>query len=210
MKLIRPSSPEEATPDAATAHPGRSLATPFGVDETAEHILDLLEHTTLVGPTRSRSCASALPPARRSRRRSSRRGPRRPTASRGCSPSDTTSRSSTFLPSASPLDAAQLIPVQTLERSVAVPYALEGDVLKVAVADPGNLHAIDELRLATKHSLELGVASRDDILAELQRLVRTAEAIGSVVAVDMDEAEAMTATTSRPTTASRTARSFAS
>ena len=87
------------------------------------------------------------------------------------------------------VDAAQLIPVQTLERSAAVPYALEDDVLKVAVADPGNLHAIDELRLATEHSLELAVASRDDIRGELQRLVRTAEAIGSVVAVDMEETE---------------------
>lgn len=54
------------------------------------------------------------------------------------------------------VDAAQLIPVQTLERAVAVPYALENEMLKVAVADPGNLHAIDELRLATKHALELG------------------------------------------------------
>ncbi len=85
------------------------------------------------------------------------------------------------------VDAVQLISVQTLERSVAIPYELEEDVLRVAVADPGNLHAIDELRLATKHSLELGVASRDDILAELQRLTRTAEAIGSVVAVDFDD-----------------------
>ena len=85
------------------------------------------------------------------------------------------------------VEASQLIPVQTLERSVAVPYELEGDVLRVAVADPGNLHAIDELRLATKHSLELVVASRDDIRAELQRLVRTAEAIGSIVAVDLEE-----------------------
>ena len=85
------------------------------------------------------------------------------------------------------VDAVQLIPVQTLERSIAIPYAVEDDVLRVAVADPGNLHAIDELRLATKHSLDLGVASRDDIVAELQRLVRTAEAIGSVVAVEMDE-----------------------
>ena len=85
------------------------------------------------------------------------------------------------------VDASQLIPVQTLERAVAIPYAIEEDVLKVAVADPGNLHAIDELRLATKHSIELGVASRDDILAELQRLLRTAEAIGSIV-VEADEA----------------------
>jgi type IV pilus assembly protein PilB len=86
------------------------------------------------------------------------------------------------------VNAAQLIPVATLERAVAVPYMLEEDVLKVAVADPGNLHAIDELRLATKHSIDLGVASRDDILAELRRLVRTAEAIGSVV-VEVDEAD---------------------
>jgi type IV pilus assembly protein PilB len=85
------------------------------------------------------------------------------------------------------VDAVQLIPVQTLERSVAIPYELEEDVLRVAVADPGNLHAIDELRLATKHSLELVVASRDDILAELQRLTRTAEAIGSIVEVDFDD-----------------------
>ena len=68
-----------------------------------------------------------------------------------------------------------------------MPYAVDNDVLKVAVADPGNLHALDELRLATKLSLDIGVASRDDILAELQRLARTAEAIGSVVAVELDE-----------------------
>ena len=88
------------------------------------------------------------------------------------------------------VEASQLIPVQTLERSVAVPYELEDDVLRVAVADPGNLHAIDELRLATKHSLEIVVASREDIRAELQRLVRTAEAIGSVVAIDLEEPDA--------------------
>ncbi len=85
------------------------------------------------------------------------------------------------------VDAAQLIAAQTLERAVAIPYELEGDVLRVAVADPGNLHAIDELRLATTNTLELVVASRDDILAELERLARTAEAIGSVVAVDFDD-----------------------
>ena len=110
------------------------------------------------------------------------------------------------------VSAAQLVPVQTLERSVAVPYAVDNDVLKVAVADPGNLHALDELRLATKLSLDIGVASRDDILAELQRLARTAEAIGSVVAVDSTRRRdtMTTATTSRPTTASPTGRSSVS
>jgi type IV pilus assembly protein PilB len=85
-------------------------------------------------------------------------------------------------------DAAQLIPLPTLERGVAIPYALEDDVLKVAVSDPGNLHAIDELRLATRHPLELAVASREDIRAELQRLVRAAEAVG-IALVEVAEGE---------------------
>ena len=83
-------------------------------------------------------------------------------------------------------------------------------MLKVAVADPGNLHAIDELRLATRHTLELSVASRDDIIVELQRLVRAAEAVGSTAFVDEEADGRATGTTSRPTTASPTARSSGS
>ena len=44
--------------------------------------------------------------------------------------------------------------------------------LRVAVADPGNLHGIDELRLATRYPLDLGVASGEDILIELRRMAR--------------------------------------
>src|SRR5919206_514474 len=61
-------------------------------------------------------------------------------------------------------DAAKLIPLHVLERVVAIPYALRNDVLHIAVADPANVNAIDELRLATRHSIQLGVASRDDII----------------------------------------------
>ena len=190
MKIKRASEVEEpASADVAGASTGRSLATPFGVDETGELILDLLEQTALVAPdalTLVRERAAGGTPVTQA------------LIEVGAATSDGIARMLAVrhhlpvveLPSLDvAVDASQLIPVQTLERSAAVPYALEGDVLKVAVADPGNLHAIDELRLATKHSLELAVASRDDILAELQRLVRTAEAIGSVVAVDLDEPE---------------------
>ena len=77
--------------------------------------------------------------------------------------------------------------MQTLERAIAVPYAFQDDVLRVAVADPGNLHAIDELRLSTRHTLELGVSSREDILAELRRLLRAAEAVGIALAEEAAE-----------------------
>jgi len=90
--------------------------------------------------------------------------------------------------------AAKTIQLHVLERVVGIPYALENDVLRVAVADPANLHGIDELRLATRYPLELGVGSRDEILAEVRKLVRASEAFGVRAAVqdeidELDEAE---------------------
>jgi len=55
--------------------------------------------------------------------------------------------------------AAKAVQLHVLERVAAIPYAIEGDVLRVAVADPGNVHAIDELRIATRLTIELAVAA---------------------------------------------------
>src|SRR5437773_4092005 len=79
------------------------------------------------------------------------------------------------------------IPLHVLERVTAVPYALEGSILRVAVADPGNVQAIDELRLATSFQLELGVASREDIANEIRRLTRASEAFGARAVLEEEE-----------------------
>ena len=174
VRLSGPGGSEGTTP----AH---QLRAAFGVNETAELVIDLIGRTALVQPdvlalVRGRtaeggSVTEAL-------------------IEEGAVGSEAVARMLAVrhhlpvvdLPSEGvAADAAQLIPVNTLERAVAVPYAFHDDVLKVAVADPGNLHAIDELRLATRHTLELAVGSRDDILAELQRLARAAEALGTAV-----------------------------
>ena len=85
-------------------------------------------------------------------------------------------------------DAAEQIPLHVLERVVAIPYALDNGTLRIAVADPANLHGIDELRLATRYPLELGVASREDILVELRRIARASEAFGArAVLEEVDE-----------------------
>ena len=86
-------------------------------------------------------------------------------------------------------DAAEQIPLHVLERVVAIPYGLASGVLRVAVADPGNLHGIDELRLATRFPLELGVASSEDILAELRRMARASEAFGARAVLEEAEDE---------------------
>jgi type IV pilus assembly protein PilB len=86
-------------------------------------------------------------------------------------------------------DAARLVPLHVLERVGAIPYALRGDTLLIAVADPANLHGLDELRLATRHPVELSVASLEDITQAVRRLVRTSEAFGARVALVEDEPE---------------------
>src|SRR3954452_16431222 len=61
-------------------------------------------------------------------------------------------------------DATGEIALHVLERLVAIPYALDNGTLRVAIADPGNIQGIDELRLATRHPLDLSVASREGLL----------------------------------------------
>jgi type IV pilus assembly protein PilB len=87
------------------------------------------------------------------------------------------------------LDAAGEIPLHVLERVAAVPYEIEDGILRVAVADPQNVNAIDELKLATRLPVELGVAARDDILAEVKRLARAAEAFGARAMLEAEEEE---------------------
>ena len=72
--------------------------------------------------------------------------------------------------------AADAIEARTLVRSNAVPYRLEGDRLLIAISDPPDVQAIDELRLATRLDISFGVAARDDIELELRNLERHLDA----------------------------------
>ncbi len=81
-------------------------------------------------------------------------------------------------------EAAKSIPLHVLERVVAIPYAVAEGVVRIAVADPSNIHAIDELKLATREQVEIGVSAEEDILAEIRRLVRASEAFGARAAVE--------------------------
>ena len=82
-------------------------------------------------------------------------------------------------------EASVLVPLHVLRRAVALPYRLQGETLHVALADPQNVHAIDELRLATRYQLSIEVAARDDIVVELDRMDRVSDAV--VDSVDESE-----------------------
>jgi len=180
---LRTVGPAAGETDAAPLH------TAFAVNETAELVVDLLAATGLIPPdklalVRSRAGQSgSLAQAIVDEGVSSGDGVARTLAVRHQVPLIDLAATGV-----SP-DAVQQIPLHVLERVAAIPYAIENDALRIAIADPGNLHGIDELRIATRFPLELGVAPREDIFVEIRRLARASEATGARAALEAVEVE---------------------
>ena len=85
--------------------------------------------------------------------------------------------------------AVKLIALPVLNRVVAIPFASDGSTLKVAITDPQDVRGLDELQIATRLSVEFHVAARSDVLTELRRLSRAAEAMNATFAEEMAGAE---------------------
>jgi len=87
-------------------------------------------------------------------------------------------------------EAVKVIALPVLNRVVAIPFASDGSTLKVAITDPQDVRGLDELRLATRLSVEFYVAAKSDVLTELRRLSRAAEAMNATMAQEIAGAEA--------------------
>jgi type IV pilus assembly protein PilB len=61
-----------------------------------------------------------------------------------------------------------LIPKEVARRKMLVPLKKEGDKLFVAMADPMDFYAIDDLRLSTGFQIETAISTKDDILKTIQ------------------------------------------
>ena len=81
-------------------------------------------------------------------------------------------------------DASKLIALPVLERVGAIPFAFEDGTLKIAITDPQNVQGLDQLRLATRHSVEFFVAASTDVLTEVKRLTRASEALNASLVED--------------------------
>jgi type IV pilus assembly protein PilB len=86
-------------------------------------------------------------------------------------------------------EAVKMIALPVLNRVVAIPFASDGGTLKVAITNPQDVRGLDEVRLATRLSVEFYVAARSDVLTELRRLSRAAEAMNATFAEEMAGAE---------------------
>ena len=94
-------------------------------------------------------------------------------------------------------EAIKLIALPVLNRVVAIPFSTDGTRVKIAITDPQDVRGLDELRLATRLSVDFYVAAKNDVLTELRRLSRAAEAmnttfadeIGAVVVEEEDDGD---------------------
>lgn len=70
-----------------------------------------------------------------------------------------------------------LIPKATAKRNLLVPLKREGDRLFVAMADPMDFFAIDDLRLSTGFQIETAIATKDDIIRTIHKYYEDSEGL---------------------------------
>ncbi len=87
--------------------------------------------------------------------------------------------------------AANVITSSKAKRYEAVPVAFIGDNgLVLAMADPANVMAIDEIALITGYDVRAAVASREDILGQISRLTRLDDVVQSTALEEEAASEA--------------------
>ncbi|HYK71571.1 MAG TPA: ATPase, T2SS/T4P/T4SS family, partial [Pseudoneobacillus sp.] len=62
-----------------------------------------------------------------------------------------------------------LVPKEVARRNLLIPLKKEGEKLFVAMTDPMDFYAIDDLRLSTGFHIETAIATKDDILRAINK-----------------------------------------
>ena len=76
------------------------------------------------------------------------------------------------------MSAANLVTSQVAKRYEALPVAFVGDRgLLVAMADPANVHAVDDIAILTGYEVRVAVATSDDLAAVISRLSRVGDVV---------------------------------
>ena len=83
--------------------------------------------------------------------------------------------------------AVALVPVALLRRHEVLPIGRDGDRLLLAMADPRDVLALDDIRAAVKMQARPVVAERGDLLAALDRFVRSDSELSELTVAMIEE-----------------------
>ncbi len=85
--------------------------------------------------------------------------------------------------------AVALVPEQLCRRYGAIPYAFDNGDLLVALADPANVLAVDDIRALTNREVKIRVATRSDIDEALRKVRSFDESVTELTSGGEEEAE---------------------
>jgi type IV pilus assembly protein PilB len=71
------------------------------------------------------------------------------------------------------ISASSMVDAEVARRYTLIPVGFDGDRLMVAMADPTNVFALDDIRIMTGMVIEPLVATKEDIVAAINRYCRT-------------------------------------
>ncbi len=86
--------------------------------------------------------------------------------------------------------AVSLVPAALCRRYSVLPIALSDGFLVLAMADPGNVLAVDDARTLSRMPVRPVVATRDDLLAAIERFCRADEEIDDLASAFEDDGSA--------------------
>lgn len=72
-------------------------------------------------------------------------------------------------------DVLELVPMNIVSKYQVVPFGVVGSILHLAIADPGNLFVIDDVRFITRKNVRVHVASESSIRQLVEELYDRAE-----------------------------------
>ena len=76
-------------------------------------------------------------------------------------------------------ELAQSLPREVLEKHQVIPIQSKGGILKLAISDPTDFEAIEEVQFLTNCQVDITMASRAQIARELTRLFYGDEGVGA-------------------------------
>ncbi|WP_084130451.1 GspE/PulE family protein [Demequina sp. NBRC 110055] len=86
--------------------------------------------------------------------------------------------------------AVALVPDTVCRRHAALPIQIDGDILKIAMSNPGNVVAVDDIRTITRMQILPVVASHDDVLNAIDRYCRSDAELSELQGAINEEADA--------------------
>ena len=86
-----------------------------------------------------------------------------------------------------PQDISSLIPPEIAQKYQAIPFGVMGQTLNVAMADPGNLFVIDDIRFLTRKNVRVNVAPDSSIRKIIDQHYSSGESIQAFMGQMRDE-----------------------